>query len=558
MPEEAIESKRAAAVGKPPQDKGRIGGSTAIGSSPFLHPSLFAILPVVSSLAGNIEIFGLHYALRPMLIMLAVAEGAAVVLWKILRHKELAALVTTVFLVLFTSYGHVIITIRFFLGGEFLSPHIYIAPLWVAMFIFVVWAASRERDRLGNFTGIMNATAAIALAVPLIRIGAHEAQVNQLWEPEGIRESSFPRATDDGQMPDIYYIILDGYGREDVLKDVYDFDNAGFLSFLEEHGFFVAGQSRANYAQTVLSLASSLNMEYLGEVAEDVGESSQNVRPLARLVRHNQVRRLLEGLGYTVVALSTGYRRTELEDADLFLRAPEAGLTTLESLLIETSGLMTVYDLSPLLSFHPAYPGYLSHRSRTLFSLRELEEMARIAGPKFVFVHIVIPHPPFVFGDDGQEVVQNQFYELGDASDYLGGSTEYIQRYTAQLEFLNPQIEQVIEKIISSSGVPPIIIIQGDHGPAAHLNWSKPPLESDLRERMTILSAYHLPGVDTQAISNSISPVNTFRVLFNEYFGTQYDLLPDESYYSSTRHPYEFMQVPREVLGNSAVEATAP
>jgi hypothetical protein len=126
------------------------------------------------------------------------------------------------------------------------------------------------------------------------------------------------------------------------------------------------------------------------------------------------------------------------------------------------------------------------------------------------------------------------------------------------LEFLNPQIEQVIEKILSSSRVPPIIIIQGDHGPAAYLNWSKPPRESDLRERMTILNAYLLPGVDTQAISNSISPVNTFKVVFNEYFGTQYDLLPNESYYSSTRAPYRFMRVPDEVLSNSAVEATAP
>ena len=75
---------------------------------------------------------------------------------------------------------------------------------------------------------------------------------------------------------------------------------------------------------------------------------------------------------------------------------------------------------------------------------------------------------------------------------------------------------------------------------------------------MTILNAYHLPGMDTQAISNSISPVNTFKVVFNEYFGTQYDLLPNESYYSSTRQPYRFIHVPDEVLNHALDESSSP
>ncbi len=68
----------------------------------------------------------------------------------------------------------------------------------------------------------------------------------------------------DLKKPDIYYIILDGYGRGDVLKSVYGFDNEKFYNELENRGFFIARKSNANYAQTTLfSLASSLNMEYL-------------------------------------------------------------------------------------------------------------------------------------------------------------------------------------------------------------------------------------------------------------------------------------------------------
>ncbi len=53
--------------------------------------------------------------------------------------------------------------------------------------------------------------------------------------------------------PDIYYIILDSYGRADMLKSVYGFDNSSFMNGLEQRGFFVASRSQANYPKTVLS-----------------------------------------------------------------------------------------------------------------------------------------------------------------------------------------------------------------------------------------------------------------------------------------------------------------
>ena len=63
--------------------------------------------------------------------------------------------------------------------------------------------------------------------------------------------------------PDIYYIILDAYGRSDVLQTTYGIDNSVFLSQLQELGFYVAECSMSNYAQTELSLSSSLNLNYL-------------------------------------------------------------------------------------------------------------------------------------------------------------------------------------------------------------------------------------------------------------------------------------------------------
>ena len=83
----------------------------------------------------------------------------------------------------------------------------------------------------------------------------------------------------------------------------------------------------------------------------------------------------------------------------------------------------------------------------------------------------------------------------------------------------------------------PIIIIQGDHGLfSSNLDW-----------RFGILNAYYLPG-HNDLLYPKITPVNTFRLIFNSYFGTDYQLLPDISYYSDLPYLYNFSPVENECI----------
>jgi len=159
------------------------------------------------------------------------------------------------------------------------------------------------------------------------------------------------------------------------------------------------------------------------------------------------------------------------------------------------------------------------HRERVLFTLDQLGKLPAMAGPKFVFAHIVSPHKPLVFGPHGEIVSQK---------------VDDITGYRDQVTYLNSRLIPLLGKIISNSSAPPIIILQGDHGG----------LDTSVEDRMAILNAYYLPEAGGWLLYENISPVNTFRLVFNHYFGGTYDLLPDTSYFSVYKYPYQYTVIP--------------
>jgi hypothetical protein len=182
---------------------------------------------------------------------------------------------------------------------------------------------------------------------------------------------------------------------------------------------------------------------------------------------------------------------------------------------------------------------YQDQQERVLFTLDQLKTLPDSYPPKFVFAHIVAPHPAFVFDENGP-INEDQPYTL----EFNGTKEDYMKGYVGQLVFLNKRLEETIDAMLESSLTPPIIILQGDHGPGAILGKTKE--ETCLKERNSILNAYYLPGLQNNPVYETISPVNTFRTVFNEYFGTQFDILDDRTFFSSTDAAFEFFDVTDE------------
>jgi len=512
-----------------------------------LHPLVFAIVPIVSLAAHNAQEIDPLAMIRAVVLLIIASLFALFGLQRWIPDKQRCAMLCSLFLLLFFSYGHVyygLVTqssFNIFSRLGLIGNHWLLAGVWMLLFVVIVIGILRSRWDWESAGRLMTVVALVSLFLPLVQLVRFEFMRIRPWPMPLSIEASPAEVIADSE-PDIYYIILDGYGRADVLDELYGFDNQPFLDFLTAQGFFIADQSQSNYVQTSLSLASSLNMEYLDTLlsTSDAGENPRLA--LMRMIRSNLVCDFLEKRGYQIVAFETGYRPTGLNHVDRFFTAPRDAVNPLEGLLLETSALPAVQALASKLGVPPYYPGYQSHRDLVRYLLDSIPETVDLPGPKFVFAHIVIPHPPFIFGPDGEEISHDFRFNFMDGDAYPGTREAYRTGYRDQLAYLNSRLEDLIRSILADSAQPPIIILQGDHGPGMQLDYESA-ANTNMQERFGIFNVYLLPGFPPDQFSPAVRPVNSFRLIFRYYFGAELPLLPNHSYYSTWSQPFDFLEV---------------
>jgi len=501
----------------------------------ILHPFLFALYPVIALFAFNMGQSQVTDSIRAGVILLVLAGILLIIFSQILKDKARAGMLVSLLFLLFFSYGHLINRLASTRFGPFLER----TPWLIAALYLIVLIAGcyiilfKIRDGL-TFTFALNVMGLVLLAIPLYSIFAFK-----LVNPAPTQAAFIP-ATDEAQqtvepgtdLPDIYYIIADGYARADVLANLYDLDNSDFLDFLKSRGFYIAGASHANYDQTALSVSSSLNYDYLDGYAREFGVESQNRDVLYNAISRSRIRQVLEEAGYTIVDVNSGNPITQIKDADYYLTPSRSLLINYferELLAGSVIGRVVENDLVE------------QYRARMLNEFELGTNLDWIPSPKFVFIHFVAPHPPFVFDADGNPVDPPELV-MRDGSRYPGSREEYIKGYREQLLFINDQLETMIDAILTEYETPPIIILQSDHGPGAYLDWSSEE-NSCIVERTAILNAYLIPGMDPEVLYPEITPVNSFRVVMNTILGTHYPILKDETFMPSWDLPYDFINV---------------
>ena len=485
-------------------------------SAPW-HPWPVALIPVLHFLAGN----PLHFTVRQALVpaggvLLAVTVGV-VGLWLVIRNwRQAAAAMTAVTIVVF-AYGHVDLALHLRLDDRVLFPTA--AVLATA----AVWLAVRNRGPASQLTPFLNVTAGVLLLFQIVSLAG------TAWGVSVRTPQLFSSPTDaHSDRPDIYYIVLDAYGRHDRLGE---FDNSPFLDELETRGFYVAREATSNYRSTIQSLASSLNLAYYHDLPP-TGDKTRSDG--IELIQNNALAATLQSLGYTYVHLESGnVISNQAPTADIFATFTPAGVVvsradeaaTLSPVVRATqsegvrhnSFLRSLIDttaLRPLTGhrFRPRddspYDWWSPERAIHMFEF--LSATPPTSGPAFVFAHIVKPHPPTNLDRHGNMRIshreQDQFSDDHDPT--------VPDAYIGQLIFINSLVLRTVDRILENRSHKPIIVLASDH---AHYG----------SDRHAILAAFHFPEGGNSVLYPSISSVNYFRSILDFYFGFNFGLLED-------------------------------
>ncbi|MEW5926321.1 MAG: hypothetical protein AB1941_02425 [Gemmatimonadota bacterium] len=496
-------------------------------------PSLLAAYPTLSLAAGSAAEFSPWELALLLLLVLLAAALLHLGVYALLRGRARPAAVS---LVAAALVGWIFCSNLLL---DRVAEPLARTPLRVAIPAGVAaaaWWAVRSRANpvgLARFCAVFTAALVLfptaALARELYRFSAGPV-VEGGAGPAAAFARSGAAAAARGR-PDVYLIVLDQYGDSGVLRDQLGFSNRAFEDSLRAMGFTIPRVSRSNYAWTAQSLASMLNMEHLPVLARGVDPEERSNHHLYRLVHGNRVSRVLKEHGYRVY-FQPGLRwwGTGRNDAADSVYGVPSGIR----------GLLARSALGPYV-LATTVPGRLLHRAgfrspvdaANVEALRSVPEVAPRPGPKFVFLHSMIAHPPYRF----------------DASCGEGARSTAEREYVEQIRCANRLLLATVGEILRRSPEPPVILLQADHGPRLPRNepaGDGPLTPAQVQDRFGAFAAYHLPGGGADALPDTVTPVNLFRIVLNRYLGAGLPLRADDMYYSRAHGMYRFARVPPE------------
>ena len=336
--------------------------------------------------------------------------------------------------------------------------------------------------------------------------------------------------------PDIYYIILDEYAGQETLKNYFEYDNGNFISNLETNGFHVLENSKSNYVVTAFAAPSAMEMEYAHKSGKYSDVSSVNTI-ISDSYQQNKVMNFLNQNDYKTVYIYGGIvEQIRISDENL---CSDKAINDFHTMLTQTTMFWVVQKLQ-----------FINNLNEVRFcAFDELELVGkRNSEPMFVFAHIKLPHDPFTIGANGETITPKKI-DLGIGS--AGNKSGYLN----QLEFTNKKIIELIPKIIANSEVPPIIIIQSDHGVRFDITLISSNQEMLNEQDKVVLqrsydsfSAYYFPDENYDEMYDEMTPVNTFRIIFNKIFDTNLEILNDEMYFQFKDDNEKFSNITDVVL----------
>ena len=362
----------------------------------------------------------------------------------------------------------------------------------VLLAIGLLWIATR----LGGdwpFASILSVTLLIVCGALFIN-----TQSRISTEPNSSRAAVAAQGS-----PDVLLLILDGYARADVLDSRFGYDNSPFTAELETLGFKVADEAHSNYGYTYAAVSSMFELDYvfdLGEIGDVEHEALRNALagdPELFSSFHEQG----DDIAYTQNSWSGSVCGGSV---DVCWRD---GL--FDATLWALSRMTIVAPLVAPVQPHPFSSISVDH----LNALPEIVETQRTEGvPRLTVAHVLLPHQPLLLDADCNRHTGTDREELGvtDPNDIEPRLGYYVEQMQCANDMVVAAITEILDRRENT-----LVMITADHGSDSTrvVGVSSAWTDAEIVERMSILSAYRLPGCPE--VYETITPVNGVRALAN-------------------------------------------
>jgi hypothetical protein len=403
-----------------------------------------------------------------------------------------------------------------------LEPHFlptsykFILPLLFIFFILVTILVKKAKTRSSKTNVFLNTLFGIFVLLEgllfLLNAATHKEKIlsfSRKNEPLNIHISPGKHLA-----PDIFFIVFDEYASSASLKKYLGFNNGTFDSILQHNGFYIVKDSRSNYNVTPLSVASTFNMDYFNKSFEGEKLTAEMLMRSDKEVEISQVPALLESIGYTIKNFGQfDLRNHPALTAEFYNEYPGNAihLQTLWGRIQKDIWWNVATRLNPGIQKEIIKKEAGANVKNFDSILKEME--TENETPKFVYGHILMPHTPYYFDKYGHPLKAPRFFAYGAERDSL---------YLNQLIYTNAWIYELLKNINPNGNRPRVIVIEGDHG------YRTPGIDSREKEFMN-LNSFYFSDRDYSLLNDSVSPVNTFRIIFKKYFHANLPFLKDST-----------------------------
>jgi hypothetical protein len=474
----------------------------------WLLAGLAGIFPAIFHYANNADILLLASLLRMAAAGLLLSVVVYLFMLVLFREPAVAGNAAFVFLVFFNLYG--VLYDALLKLDLFQVEHFALLPLVLLVAGYSCWLLSRLKpgqslQLWSSLTFILGAL----VVFNLVRIVPAEL------EKQSGRTAEAPMAVDveaaSQKHPDIYFIILDEFSGFEPMREYWKNPKVeDFLGDLNSRGFFVAQQSRSSSITTLHQMAERLNYEEFPCCENDN-------RPLYfRNIVDSKVMRYLKEKGYTTVVMEqltedVAYKSMPPIIAD-YTFTNESPASSGAGAVLDEFAIMLA-DNSMLRAFSKYYQTRSTiterHRQMVFYAMDKVGNLQEVNSPKFVYLHLLFPHKPFMYDENGQAI------DLRNRANW----NYYLGQYNYSLTLVISMLDGILED--ADPGNPPVIILQSDHGARNVKNAASTVILENFSEeyKYSILFALHMPGYDSSQLPQDVKPINTFPIVFNYLFG---------------------------------------